>query len=248
MIPKIIHYCWFGKGAMPELVERCIASWKTYMPNWEYRLWSEDNFDIASAPQYVQEAYAAKKYAFVSDYVRLWALEREGGVYFDTDVEVLRSFEPLLGDTAFIGLEESLALLPGTCVMACEAHCQWVKDMLATYDNAHFLHEDGSMDMTTNVQRMGRRMLQEGLLHKRIVQYLPQWGLRVYTHDYFSPITSTRVMRKTRNTYCIHRFAGSWMDDKQSYWRKWWLIREGINLLVQLKRKLRIINNNYKLR
>ena len=216
MIPKIIHYCWFGKGEMPELVQNCIASWHTHMPDWEYRLWTEDNFDILSAPAYVQEAYAAKKYAFVSDYVRLWALEREGGLYLDTDVEVLRSFKPLMNDTAFIGLEESLALLPGTCVMACEAHCQWVKDMLATYDNVHFLREDGTMDMTTNVQRLGERMMQGGLLHERKVQYLPQWGLRVYTHDYFSPITSTRVMRKSNKTYCIHRYAGSWVDGKKS--------------------------------
>lgn len=240
MIPQIIHYCWFGKGEMPELVKLCIASWTKHMPNWEYRLWSEENFDVKIAPQYVQEAYAAKKYAFVSDYVRLWALEREGGVYLDTDVEILRPFDPLLEDTAFIGLEESLALLPGTCVMGCEAHCLWVKDMLRTYDNAKFLREDGTLDMTTNVQRMGRRMIEEGLLHERKIQYLPQWGLRVYTHDYFSPITSTRVMRKSKNTYCIHLFAGSWMDSKQNTWRNFWIIREGINILVQLKRKLHI--------
>lgn len=238
MIPKIIHYCWFGKGAMPELVERCIASWKTYMPNWEYRLWSEDNFEISEATEYVQEAYQAKKYAFVSDYVRLWALEQYGGLYLDTDVEVLKTFDPLMNDIAFIGLEESLALLPGTCVMACEAHCQWVKDMLATYEDAQFVREDGTMDMTTNVQRLGRRMVQGGLLHEREVQYLPQWGLRIYTHDYFSPITSTRVMRKSKNTYCIHRFAGSWVDGKKGDIRNFWVVREGINLLVQLKRKL----------
>ena len=236
MIPKIIHYCWFGRGEMPELVIKCIASWHKYMPDWEYRSWSEDNFDIASAPAYVQEAYAVKKYAFVSDYVRLWALEREGGLYMDTDVEVLRSFEPLLNDTAFIGLEESLALLPGTCVMACEAHCQWVKDMLATYENVHFVREDGTMDMTTNVQRLGKRMVQGGLLHERKEQYLSQWGLRVYTHDYFSPITSTRVMRKSKNTYCIHRFAGSWVDGKKGGVHDWWIVREIINLLVHLKR------------
>ena len=88
MIPKIIHYCWFGRGEMPELVQTCIASWHTHMPNWEFKLWSEDNFDIASAPQYVREAYEAKKYAFVSDYVRLWALEQEGGLYMDVDFEV----------------------------------------------------------------------------------------------------------------------------------------------------------------
>ena len=236
MIPKIIHYCWFGRGEMPDLVKTCIASWHRHMPDWNYHLWSEDNFDIASAPAYVQEAYAVKKYAFVSDYVRLWALEREGGLYLDTDVEVLRSFEPLMNDTAFIGLEESLTLLPGTCVMACEAHCQWVKDMLATYDGAHFLSEEETMDMTTNVQRLGKRMVESGLQHERKVQYLPQWGLRVYTHDYFSPITSTRVMRKSKNTYCIHRFAGTWVDGKKSVVRHWWIMREITNLLVQMKR------------
>lgn len=257
MIPKIIHYCWFGKGAKPELVERCIASWHTYMPEWEFKLWSEaslsqtlnkptpnpslqsnDSDWLEHMPRYVQEAYTAKKYAFVSDYVRLWALEREGGVYLDTDVEVLRSFEPLLSDIAFVGLEESLALLPGTCVMGCEAHCQWVKDMLATYNNTRFIREDGSLDMTTNVQRLGKRMVQGGLQHRREIQYLPQWGLRVYTHDYFSPITSTRVMRKSKNTYCIHRFAGSWVDGKRNGLRDWWIVREMINMLAQIKRKM----------
>ena len=238
MIPKIIHYCWFGRGEMPELVLGCIDSWKKFLPNYEMRLWTEDNFDVSTAPRYVQEAYAAKKYAFVSDYVRLWALEQEGGIYLDTDVEVLKSFDELLADTAFIGLEESLALLPGTCVMGCEAHCQWVKDMLSTYDNAKFLREDGSLDMTTNVLRLGARMVEEGLLHERKIQYIPQWGLRVYTHDYFSPITSTRVMRKTKNTYCIHRFAGNWVDGKKTGIRDWWIVRELINILVQIKRRI----------
>lgn len=249
MIPKKIHYCWFGRGEMPELVMQCIASWHRHMPEWEYRLWTEaslsqtlshlkggEDYWLEYMPVYVREAYVAKKYAFVSDYVRLWALEQEGGVYLDTDVEVLKSFDSLLNDTAFIGLEESLALLPGTCVMACEAHCQWAKDMLATYDNARFMRGEDALDMTTNVQRLGERMQQGGLLRERKVQYLPQWGLRVYTHDYFSPITSTRVMRKTKNTYCIHRFAGTWVDGKRSGIRDLWIVREFINLLVQIKR------------
>ena len=240
MIPKVIHYCWFGRGEMPKLVRQCIESWHTYMPDWEYKLWSEDNFDIASAPAYVQEAYVAKKYAFVSDYVRLWSLEQYGGLYLDTDVEVLKTFAPLMHDTVFIGLEESLALLPGTCVMACEAHCQWVKDMLATYNGAHFVGEEGALDMTTNVQRLGKRMVQGGLQHERKVQYLPQWGLRVYTHDYFSPITSTRVMRKSKNTYSIHRFSGTWVDGKKGGVRDRWIMRELVHLLVHVKR---IISN-----
>lgn len=269
MIPKIIHYCWFGRGKMPELVKQCISSWHRYMPDWEYRLWDEaslsqtlreptpnpslkgrvqnplnnppisrDDDWLEYMPAYVKEAYVAKKYAFVSDYVRLWALEREGGLYLDTDVEVLKSFEPLINDIAFIGLEESLALLPGTCVMACEAHGQWVKDMLTTYNGAHFMREDGTLNMTTNVQRLGDRMVQGGLKHERKEQYLPQWGLRVYTHDYFSPITSTRVMRKSKNTYCIHRFAGTWVDGKKGGLRDWWMVREIVNILVQMKRFL----------
>ena len=245
MIPKIVHYCWFGKGEMPELAEQCLASWQKHMPDWQIMAWTEANFDIDSAPLYVRQAYEAKKYAFVSDYVRLWALEQYGGLYMDTDVEVLRSFDPLLNDTAFIGLEESRAHLPGTCVMACEPHCKWVKDMLALYDGIEFVKPDGSLDLTTNVQRMGQAMCAAGLNQPREEkpwkreQYISQWGLRVYTHDYFSPITSTRVMRKSNNTYSIHHFAGSWIDGKSSGgWREWTITRELINALVQIKRRI----------
>ena len=121
MIPKIIHYCWFGKNPMPKHLISYMATWKQQMPDWDIHAWDETSFNIADAPIYVQQAYEARKYAFVSDYVRLWALEQFGGVYLDTDVEVVKPFEPLLNDVAFCGLEESLAHLPGTCVMGCEA-------------------------------------------------------------------------------------------------------------------------------
>ena len=245
MIPKIIHYIWLGGNPLPELAEQCLASWKKHMPDWQIMAWTEANFDVDSAPLYVRQAYEAKKYAFVSDYIRLWALEQYGGVYLDTDVEVLKSFEPLMQDVAFIGLEESRAHMPGTCVMACEPHCKWVKDMLALYDGIEFVKPDGSLDLTTNVQRMGQAMCAAGLNQPREEkpwkreQYISQWGLRVYTHDYFSPITSTRVMRKSDNTYSIHHFAGSWIDGKSSGgWRNWVVTREIINALVQIKRWL----------
>ena len=138
MIPKILHYCWFGGAPLPALAERCIASWKEHMPEWEYKCWNEASLSqtlsplkgeegcwLEHMPVYVKQAYEARKYAFVSDYVRLWALEQYGGVYLDTDVMVLRSYESLLNDTAFIGLEESKAHLPGTCVMGCEQHSRW---------------------------------------------------------------------------------------------------------------------------
>lgn len=233
MIPKIIHYCWFGGKPFPELTQKCIASWHRYMPDWHYMCWDESNFEIASAPLYVRQAYEARKFAFVSDYVRLWALEQYGGVYFDTDVEVVKSFEPLLGDMAFIGMEESKAHLVGTCVMGCEAHCRWVKDMLSLYKDLLFIKQDGSFDLTTNVQRLGQRMIAKGLNQPQSLsdrepwhheQYIAEWGLRVYTHDYFSPITSTRVIRKTNNTYSIHYYLASWVDRTYAQRIKDWII------------------------
>lgn len=271
MISKIIHYCWFGGNPKPELVERCMESWHRCMPDWTYMEWSESNFDIAAAPLYVRQAYEAKKYAFVSDYVRLWALEQYGGVYIDTDVEVIRAFDDerltisgksLLEDTAFIGFEESLAHLPGTCVMGCEAHSKWVKDMLATYKGAEFVkkqetknekrelrRERQEYDLTTNVQRMGKAMVEKyGLIPngKEQVLRIEEEGKRteevhVYDHHYFSPITSTRVMRRNKNTYAIHHFAASWTG-KKTFIGKLQdnvIVCEILNIFIQIKRLIR---------
>lgn len=264
MIPLILHYVWLGGKPITPLAEQCLASWQRHMPDWQIMRWDEASLSQVLSPQrgkegcwldymplYVRQAYEARKFAFVSDYVRLWALEKFGGVYVDTDVKVLKSYEPLLSDTAFIGLEESKAHLPGTCVMGCEPHCKWVKDMLALYDGIEFVRQNGSLDLTTNVERMGQMMIEKGLnqvesRESRVeskpwkrVQYLGEWGLRVYTHDYFSPITSTRVMRKTENTYSIHYFAESWRDGKKKRgWQDWTITREIVNALVQVKRCL----------
>lgn len=241
MIPKIIHYCWFGGNPLPELEQRCMESWQQHMPEWTIMRWDESNFNVAAAPLYVRQAYEARKYAFVSDYVRLWALEQYGGVYVDTDVMVLKSYELLLNDTAFIGFEESKAHLPGEGVIGCKPHCQWVKDMLSLYDGIEFIKPDGSLDLTTNVLRMGMVMKKEFTCERYWKQnlYIEKWGLRIYTHDYFYPITSTRVMRKTKNTHSIHLFAGSWRDGKKKRgWRDWTITREIVNALVQVKRML----------
>ena len=145
MIPKTIHYCWFGRGEMPQLAKDCIASWHRHMPDWNYKLWNEDNFDVNSTP-YTKEAYEAGKMAFVSDYVRLWALEREGGVYMDVDFEVYKPFDNLLHHHAFAGIEGSKhnPVMMGVC--ASEAHGEWVTEMLHQYTGLHFLPSAAEFD------------------------------------------------------------------------------------------------------
>ena len=144
MIPKRIHYCWFGRGQMPEMAVKCIASWHRFMPDYEYRLWNEDTFDVNSIP-YVKEAYEAGKYAFVTDYVRLFALYTEGGVYMDTDVEIIKPLDNLLSLTAFTGYEGSKKQPPVTGIMASEAGGVWVKEQLDSYNGIHFVKENGML-------------------------------------------------------------------------------------------------------
>lgn len=207
MIPHIIHYCWHGHGEMPQLAKVCIASWHKYMPDWEYKLWSEDNFDVNSTP-YTAEAYTAGKYAFVSDYVRLWALYHEGGLYMDVDFEVYKPFDNLLGDHAFAGFEGSKhnPLMMGVC--ASEAHGEWVAEMLNAYEGRHFIKPDGSYDMTTNVQFLTSIMAANGFVQNGEEQYYKD--LHVYPVDYFCPRQTTGEYFRTKNTYCEHKGLNSW--------------------------------------
>ena len=159
MIPHIIHYCWFGGNPLSELAEKCIASWHQYMPDWSYKRWDESNFDIAAAPLYVRQAYEARKFAFVSDYVRLWALEQYGGLYMDVDFEVFRPFDNLMNQyPAFAGYEGSKRQPVMQGVIASEPHGAWVSDMLATYANRSFLKSDGSFDLTPNTTYFSDRL------------------------------------------------------------------------------------------
>ena len=209
MIPKIIHYCWFGKGQMPELVLKCIESWKNHLPHYEMRLWSEDNFDIASAPQYVQEAYAAKKYAFVSDYVRLWALERDGGLYMDVDFEVYKSFEDLMDKySAFAGYEGSKNNPVMMGVLAAEAHHPWIQGMMATYETRKFVKDDGSLDLTPNTAYFLQWMQERGFVADGVEK---DWkGVHVLPVEYFCPGLTTGENLRCERTYCEHKGLHSW--------------------------------------
>lgn len=150
---------------MPKLAEECIASWHKHMPDWEYRRWDEANFDVASAPLYVRQAYEAKKFAFVSDYVRLWALEHFGGLYMDVDFKVYRPFDDLMDKyAAFAGYEGSKRQPVMMGVIASEPHGAWVSDMLITYQFREFIKDDGNLDLTPNTAYFTDRLEAQGFI------------------------------------------------------------------------------------
>lgn len=210
MIPKIIHYCWFGRGPLPDLAQKCIASWQKYMPDYKIKEWNEDNFDVNSIP-YTKEAYKSRKYAFVSDVVRLYALYYEGGIYMDTDVEILKPLDDLLTLSAFTSYESGNHMSPVTGLIASKAHGEWVKEQLDAYNELHFLKEDGTMDLTTNTRRISSIMKANGF--EQDGRYHQYKDLHVFTSDYFCPMDSlTGKMRITDHTYSIHWFSNSWSD------------------------------------
>ena len=214
MIPKIIHYCWIGGVQLPPLAEECIASWKKYMPDWEYKCWDESNFDIAAAPTYVRQAYEARKFAFVSDYVRLWALEQYGGLYMDVDFEVFRPFDDLMNKyPAFAGYEGSKRQPVMMGVLASEPHGAWVKDMLATYEDRTFIKADGSLDLTPNTSYFTDRLEAQGFVadgNEKDVWVKNMFFLHVFPVHYFCPVLTTGEDVRTPETYCEHKGESSW--------------------------------------
>ena len=210
MIPKKIHYCWFGRNTLPESAVKCIESWKKYLPDYEIKEWNEDNFDLNKYP-YVKEAYENRKFAFVTDVVRLYALYNEGGVYMDTDVEVLKSLDPFLKHHAFSGFEDEENVPTG--IMAAEKHSKWALDNLNHYDNLHFVKEDGSLDITTNVVTITNYMLNHGLKQNNTYQDFPEL-ITLYPKDYFCPKSyKDGKIYLTENSVTIHHFAGTWVDE-----------------------------------
>lgn len=207
MIPKKIHYCWFGKGKKPKLAERCIASWKKFCPDYEIIEWNEDNFDI-NLNAYTKKCYEQKKYAFLTDYVRLLVVYQQGGIYFDTDVEVIRSFDELLDNRVFLGFENDSFINTGLGFGA-ESKNEVVGQMLKEYDE--LLDETHEM---IGCPILNTRVLKKnGLCTNGKKQYLN--GIVICPKDYFNPYDDpTGRLRKTKNTYSIHWYAKSWMDKR----------------------------------
>lgn len=212
MIPKIIHYCWFGRGKMPDLVLKCIESWKRYLPEYEIRLWNEDNFDINLYP-FAAEAYAERKFAFVTDVCRLYVLREFGGIYLDSDVEILKPLDNFLNNhVAFSGFEDNDRLTTG--LMGSEKNGLWVNELLKYYDHRSFYLKDGTIDITPNTEIITQIMEEKGLKIQNSLQEIKGY-CTIYPSDYFCPKSwLTKEIYITPNTYCIHHFTGSWLPSK----------------------------------
>lgn len=216
MIPKIIHYCWFGGNPLPELAVVCIESWKKYCPDYEIREWNESNFDI-DTNTYTAEAYTVQKWAFITDYVRLYAMVNYGGIYMDTDVEICNNLDQYLDHQAFSGFETDTDIPTG--IMACEKGFPLFKQLLDNYKDRHFIRHDGSFDMTTNVYVITKYCLNKGFIPNNSFQIVD--GFALYPRDYFCPKDQqSGEITITENTHAIHHFSGSWNTPKELKWKK----------------------------
>jgi hypothetical protein len=213
MIPKMIHYCWFGKGEISALGKSCIETWRILLPGYEIVEWNETNFNINSSCSFVREAYALKKYAFVSDYVRLSVLHEQGGIYLDTDVEVVKSFDSILGEKSFIGFEDRCRI--ATATIGSEAHSDWIKEILKHYESTDFIRWWGKLNTTPNPFVFEKHILPHGLRLNGEIQKLRN-GLKIYPIDYLcGKEFHSGKMRITDNTICIHHYEGSWTDKRR---------------------------------
>ena len=238
-IPKILHYCWFGGKPKPPLAEKCIRSWRKFCPDFEIREWNESNFDLEQVPAYVRQAYEAGRWAFVTDYVRLRALTEVGGVYLDTDVEIVRPLEPFLKHEAFAGFEHLERVQTG--VLACRKGFPLFQEFLAYYDTAVFRRPDGSMDTTTNVEILTGICRKKGLVFNDAFQVVD--GLAVYPREFFCPVDyDTMKLKKTRKTVTIHWFSGSWQTQEDlrilEEERRWKRQEQRSNLRVAIGSRL----------
>lgn len=216
MIPKKIHYCWFGNKEKGKKEKACIASWKKFCPDFEILEWNENNFDLSDVPEFVKEAYENKNFAYVSDYARLVILYKHGGVYMDTDVEIIRNLSGLLNSRAFFGFENN-EFVNTAQMAAAETGHPCLKAMMDIYQSASFFNEDGSKNMLTSLI-VNTQALEEFGLNKNGKEQLLQANIHIYPSDYFNPYDSvTDTLNISANTYSIHWYTMSWLSPAKRF-------------------------------
>lgn len=221
-IPKKIHYCWFGGNPLPELAIKCIESWKKFLPDYEIIEWNESNYDVHKIP-YISQAYNVKKYAFVSDFARFDILYEHGGIYFDTDVEVIKDMTDIIEQGAFAGIESPGALNAGLGI-ASPAASPIYKEILDSYKKSSFIKENGQNDLTTVVTRVSDIFKKYGFTDENKIQKIAD--VTIYPVEYFCPKDyETGELNITDNTYSIHHYDASWTSEnmKQLIREKAWI-------------------------
>lgn len=214
MIPKVIHYCWFGNNPKPAIFEKCSRSWKRYCPDYEIIEWNEENFDI-NCNEYVREAYDAGKWAFVTDYARLWIVSNYGGIYLDTDVELVKSLDCLLEEACFLGYEDEECVATGLGFGA-EKGNSIINLMLQDYDTIHFKRADGSYDLTTCPVRNTNSIAHLILENRTIGKINRIKDAVLYPPEYFCPLSPDgTTMNRTNNTYSIHWYSATWLTNDE---------------------------------
>ncbi|WP_214807863.1 glycosyltransferase family 32 protein [Exiguobacterium sp. s144] len=214
MIPKIIHYCWFGKKEKPESVQKTINNWKNLMPDFDVIEWNENNFDVNSV-DFVKKSYTQNKFAFVSDYVRLHALYNFGGIYLDTDVEVIKPLDSLIGVKAFIGFENDTTLMTG--LIASTKKNEWILEILNFYENNEFENEKKEFKVLANtlyVTNLTKSKYNFNFKSNEIQNIKDE--LIIYPFEYFcAKDWRTGEINISNNTMTIHHYSGSWLTKKQ---------------------------------
>jgi hypothetical protein len=207
MIPKKLHYCWFGKKEKPALIKRCIESWKKYLPDFEIIEWNEENFDVVNSIEFVKRNYLKKNYAYVSDYVSLYAIYSQGGIYLDTDCEIIRNLDDFLCNEAFAGMELDYM---GIGLFGAVAGHPWVEEILKYYQG--ITYEIGGKEEIIGPYIFTLISEEHGFKKENVHQDLNN-GVHVYPSEYFTPKNWCNFnINLTKNSYAIHHFYGSWVS------------------------------------
>ncbi len=238
MIPKIIHYCWFGGNPLPRSAQKCIDSWRKFFPGYEIKRWDESNYDVNVIP-YTRDAYSAKKYAFVSDYARFDVLYREGGIYFDTDVEVIRTMDDIVEAGAFMGFETvkpgmPVAVNPGLG-MGVNRGNSFFFEMINFYKSLDFKLPDGKSNPDTVVTYTTRVLIDKSLIQDMgHIQNIE--GINIYPVEYFCPLSTVDgKLYITYNTRTVHHYDQSWQSPMRRLGRKFLLNIGGPQLIKIIK-------------
>lgn len=225
MIPKVIHYCWFGGKPLPKSAIKCISSWRRFFPDYEIKEWNESNFDV-NAIEYTRQAYELKKYAFVSDYARFWILYNYGGMYFDTDVEVVKPMNDIIDNGPFMGIEvpadeekNKLPMVAPGLGLGAELGMEFYKNVMSFYGELEFVDKNGNILPGTVVSHNTNVLEKNGLKPTNNIQHVA--GITIYPRDYFNPLDdATGRLNKTANTRTIHWYDKTWVDNYGPF-RKW---------------------------